>query len=61
MTVKYEKVTLWTATDNLSSKSEIGALDYLVDYMGDCIECKILDFETSEELILVPKPNEVSE
>jgi len=54
MTVKFEKITLWTATEN-----GISALDYIIEYldMSMPIECKILDWE-SEDYKLVKVPEE---
>jgi len=61
MTVKFEKVTLWTATETWGSKDNngISALDYIIEClaMSGTSECKILDWE-SEDYKLVKVPEE---
>ena len=57
MTVKYEKITLWTATQTLGSMNNngISALDYIIEYLHESMisvnlasECKILDWESED-------------
>ena len=55
MTVKYEKVTLWTAVDVYDETNSISASDYITTKIDDYSSLKIIDID-AEELVLTPKP-----
>ena len=47
MTVKFEKITLWTAVETYGAKSDraLGALDYIIPALDKLEgECQILDY-----------------
>ena len=55
MTVKYEKVTLWTAVDVYDETNSISASDYITTKIDDYSSLKIIDID-AEELVLTPQP-----
>lgn len=57
MTKKYEKVTLYVATETYqenSNESTISALDYIVEHFLGNVECIILDYD-SVDMQLIEK------
>jgi hypothetical protein len=49
MTVKFEKITLWTATqtDDLNDRG-ITALDHILPELYKLAECQILDYDAED-------------
>jgi hypothetical protein len=50
MTVKFEKITLWTARETYGVNDRgLSALDYIIPELDKLdVECKVLDYDTED-------------